>query len=72
MLTMNSDECVLCAGIEGRDAGVLSCGKLGGDDRETATLNVTVTGMKRLRHSPLSLCLCLCLSAVRVELKAFW
>lgn len=63
MLTMNSDECVLCAGIEGRDAGVLSCGKLGGDDRETATLNVTVTGMKRLRHSPplsLSLSLSLC------------
>lgn len=32
------------AGIEGRDAGLLNCGKLGVDDRQKATLNITVLG----------------------------
>ena len=35
---------VTMAGVEGRDAGLLSCSKLGADDSETAKLNLTVLG----------------------------
>jgi len=55
-LTMNTGQCTrLCSqtvsitlsGVQGRDAGVLSCGKLGAEYNETATVSLVVLGKRR-------------------------
>ena len=54
-------------GIRGRDAGVLSCGKLGAGDSETAKLSLVVLGtiIKRFLYAIVRRCCLVSVSAAQ-------